>query len=111
MVRYCVMRVVSAAVALAYGLAFLAVCLGGCVSAATPEEHACCKQQAEGSASLEAPSADCCKVVSAVGSKLSTASAPAIAPTTHAAQLAVSLSPSPLWPRTLTASPPLVLRI
>jgi hypothetical protein len=111
MVRYRVMRLVSAAVALAYGLAFLAVCLGGCVGIATAEEDACC-QQAEGSDSLEAASADCCKVVSAVGSKLSTASAPAVAPTTYAAQLAVSLSASPLWPQTtLTASPPLILRI
>jgi len=105
------MRVVSAAVALTYGLAFLVVCLGGCVGVATAEEHACCKQ-AEGSAAVKAASADCCKVVSAVAGKLSTALAPTTAWTTYAAKAAVSHSASPPSLRvTVAASPPLILRV
>ena len=67
---YGVMRLLSGAVALAYVLGFFAVCLGACVSAASADEHACCAQRADGSASLKTASTDCCKVIASVGSKL-----------------------------------------
>jgi hypothetical protein len=102
------MRVLSAAVALAVGMAFFAVCLGTCLAATG--EHACC-EKGQGFTVLSA-STDCCHVTSGVRSKLTTSMAQATV-TTWIPQS--SRAPLPVPPVVAAvpaaSSPPLVLRI
>ena len=103
------MRVVSAVVSLIYGLAFVVVCLGGCLAPASSGTMPCCAEEP----GLKTPSTDCCKVVSGVRDA-STDSVEAWAP--HA----VPIQPPAETFRPTTAlvsipgfnpSPPLILRI
>lgn len=102
------MRFVRAAVALAYGAAFLVTCLGGCLGQASADSHACCAQEQ----GLKAPSGDCCEVVAGVAAaSLTSAPPPAVLPAL--VSLNAQRFGSPPTPKAppVTPSPPLVLRI
>lgn len=101
-------RLVSAVMAICYGLAFAVVCLGGCLAPATAS-HSCCADEP----GLRAPAQDCCQVVSGVGGSSSAFTPAALAtvakawpslPTLHAPAVREARA-------SLTPSPPLVLRI
>jgi hypothetical protein len=103
------MRVMSAVVSLIYGLAFVVVCLGGCLAPTSSGTMPCCADEA----GFKAPSADCCKVVSGVRDA-STPTLEALVP--HAVPIQAPAETFRLTtahvslPR-LNSSPPLVLRI
>ena len=104
------MRVAGGLLALAYSLAFFAICLGGCLGEAA-DTHACCKQ-AEGFTAANATSSDCCTVVSGVSSKVTTGVAampPAVG--TWVPPSSALLNALPLPAAAVASSPPLVLRI
>jgi len=92
-----------------YGLSFVIVCLGACLTAAPAGEHACC----DGDAGFRAAARDCCVVTQGV-SPASTHVVPAISvvfslPDYVAAFLPPVVSYAGL--AALAASPPLVLRV
>jgi len=103
------MRVVSAIVSLIYGLAFVVVCLGGCLAPTSSGTMPCCADEP----GLKAPSVDCCKVVSGVRDA-STDTVEALVPNAVPIQApAETARPAPAHasiPR-LNPSPPLILRI
>lgn len=109
MLRYGVMRVASAVLALAHGLAFLVVCLGTCLGA--KDAHACCPEGQDFTITDDA-STDCCHVTAGVCSTLTTS----VATLAAAAWIPHSShAPAPLA-RVVSVvdaatSPPLVLRI
>ena len=101
-------RLLSAVMAGTYALAFVLVCLSGCLAPAKTT-HACCADDP----ALRAPAADCCKVVSGVSG-----TSPAVAGLSHASYAALprvdlvdaphragAARPAP------SPSPPLVLRV
>jgi hypothetical protein len=95
--------------AVGYGLSFVIVCLGACLSAAPAAEHACC----EGDEGFRAAARDCCVVTQGV-SPTRTHVAPAISVVFSLPDyVAVFLPPVVTYagPATPSASPPLVLRI
>lgn len=103
------MRVASTAVALAYCMGFVVVCLGACLAAAP--EHGCC-EEGPGFTAAGAASIDCCQVTSGVSSKVNTSATEAPV----AAWLPqITASPSERPPRVpavqVASSPPLVLRV
>ena len=103
------MRAVTAALALAYGLAFLVVCFGTCL--AKSDEHACC-QKGQGF-TVAAAATDCCHVTSGVSSKVTTAlpDAPVLATWCPpvSSPFGRSLTVSAIVPA--SSSPPRILRI
>jgi hypothetical protein len=92
-----------------YGLSFVIVCLGACLTAAPAAEHACC----DGDEGFRAAARDCCVVTQGV-SPAPTHVAPAISIVSSLPDyVAVFLPPvvSYAGQATLAASPPLVLRV
>ena len=92
-----------------YGLSFVIVCLGACLSAAPAAEHACC----DGDEGFRAAARDCCVVTQGV-SPAATHVAPAISVVFSLPDyVAVFLPPAVSYagPATPAASPPLVLRV
>jgi len=106
--RY-VMRPLSAVLALAYGLSFLAICLVGCLDTA-PAEHGCCS----GEQGLSAAGAqkDCCTVVPGLSGKCFNPEVFPLSASSIAREMALmtSLPHRPARPPA-TADPPLILRI
>ena len=96
------------AVALGYGLSFVAVCLAACLMAPAMADHSCCP----GDDGIRASDGDCCSVTPGVshgGAMLSGAVPSSAAGPVFAAAVQV---PTPfLHPVAVSASPPLVLRV
>ena len=103
------MRVLSAVISLIYGLAFVVVCLGGCLAPTSGSTMPCCANEP----GLKAPSVDCCQVVSGLRDA-STDTVEALVP-----QAVPIHTPAKTFRPTaahvsipgLNPSPPLVLRI
>jgi hypothetical protein len=92
-----------------YGLSFVIVCLGACLTAAPAAEHACC----DGEEGFRAAARDCCVVTQGV-SPAPMHVAPGLSVVfSFPDYVAVFLPPivKTAGPATLAASPPLVLRI
>lgn len=95
--------------AVGYGLAFLAVCLGVCLAETPAAEHACCA----GEGGLRAAASDCCVVTQGL-SPATTHATPAgsfVALPVHYGAVSLPSVTVDVAPVGLTASPPLVLRI
>ena len=103
------MRRLAALLALTYAVSFLAVCLGGCLSAA-PGTHRCCQEE-EG---LRAGGGgeDCCTVVPGISAKHFAPAAPPfeLLAAQQATALAMIVAATPA-PTPAAAGPPLILRV
>lgn len=104
-----VVRPLSGILAIAYGLSFLAICLGGCLAAA-PADHGCCQDEA----GLRAASSvkDCCAVVPALSGKCPVPAVLPASPVSTVWDVATSISAvHTTVPHPTAAGPPLILRI
>jgi hypothetical protein len=95
-------------VALGYGLAFVAMCLSACLMGPAVADHGCCP----GEDGIRAAERDCCSVTPGVshGGTRVEATLPVLAAD---APSSFTVPPSlvPAVPITVSASPPLILRV
>jgi hypothetical protein len=101
-------RIVISAVAVGYGLSFVAVCLAACLMGPMVADHACCA----GDDGIRASDQDCCSVTPGI-SHGGSAVAPAAPAIVHSTSFAAGvLDPvSFARPAAASPSPPLVLRV
>jgi hypothetical protein len=101
-------RIGVLAVALGYGLSFVALCLAACLMSPAIADHSCCA----GDEGIRASDGDCCSVTPGVshgGAMLTGAvSRGAVEPVFAAA---IHLPATFLQPVAVSASPPLILRV
>ena len=95
-------------VALGYGLAFVAVCLAACLILPAVADHGCCP----GDEGVRAADRDCCSVTPGVshGGAQVAATLPTLAGHTLF-NVAVAPAVPPAAAVTVSASPPLILRV
>jgi len=103
------MRALGAAVAAAYIVSFVFLCLSGCMAAA-PVAHGCC--QGEDGLTAAGTGTDCCTLIPGLSVKQRTAATLPFVPTAVAHEVAVSLTVvHHAAPARVASGPPLILRI